>query len=48
MIMVSWNCSGLGSASKLNVVKELISIEKPPILLIQETKMNVEEATKLG
>jgi hypothetical protein len=48
MILVYLNCRGLDNNPKTIVVKDLIRYEKPQILPIQETKMNVEDASKLG
>jgi len=48
MIFVSWNYVGLGRAPKPLDVKDLVRTEKPQILLIKETKMNVEDVIKLG
>jgi len=45
MRYISWNCRGLGSKAKEEAIKDLIRIQKPDILLIQETKM--EENTLL-
>ena len=39
MKLVSWNFRGLGSNSKIDAMKDLISISSPDILLIQETKL---------
>ena len=43
MIVLSWNCRGLRHPSKINFLKDLIKIEKPDILLIQETKLSSQE-----
>ena len=43
MQFVSWNCRGLGSNSKEEVVKDLVRMSSPEILLIQETKMEEPE-----
>ena len=42
MILVSWNCRDPGNPSKLNTVKDLLIIETPDILLLQETKIDEE------
>ena len=39
MKLVSWKFRGLGSNSKIDAMKDLISISSPDILLIQETKL---------
>jgi len=46
MILVSSNCTGLGSGPKTLVVKYPVKSEKPSVLLIQETKMSSEEVIK--
>jgi exonuclease III len=43
MNIVSWNCWGLGSKEKVESVMNLVKKENPSILLIQETKLNMEE-----
>lgn len=50
MIIDSWNCRGLSSAQKISVARDLIENEKSFILLIQETKLQVEDIahTPLG
>eukprot|EP00253_Pinus_taeda_P035614 PITA_35614 len=39
MKFVSWNCRGLGSPTKLEVVKDLLKVEPTDILMLQETKI---------
>ena len=39
MRYISWNCKGLGSTQKTEAMKDLVRINKPEILLIQETKL---------
>jgi exonuclease III len=39
MKLVSWNCRGLGGREKKEAIGKIIRVEKPQILLIQETKM---------
>jgi exonuclease III len=39
MKVVSWNCRGMGSKVKEEAMRNLLRIETPDILLIQETKM---------
>ena len=39
MIIVSWNCRGLGSSSKVEAIKNMIKSKKLDIMMIQETKM---------
>lgn len=40
MILVSWNCRGMGSSLKTNAVRDLIKAEQPDFLLLQETKIS--------
>jgi exonuclease III len=44
MKVVSWNCRGTGQWEKKEAMGKLIRIEKPHILLIQETKLQGNEA----
>lgn len=37
---ISWNCRGLGSASRVAVVKNLVYMEKLQTLCLQETKLD--------
>jgi exonuclease III len=39
MRIVSWNCRGLGNPSKAKAAKDLLKIDPPKILLLQETKI---------
>jgi exonuclease III len=39
MKIVSWNCRGLGSNHKKEELKKLLQVEKPSILMLQETKL---------
>ena len=39
MRYISWNCRGLGSKTKEEALNDIIRINKPDILLLQETKM---------
>ena len=43
MQFVSWNCKGLGSKSKEEAIKDLVRMNSPEILMIQETKMEEPE-----
>jgi exonuclease III len=43
MKVVSWNCKGTGSKEKNEYLGKLIHIERPSILLIQETKVRESE-----
>jgi len=44
MKLVSWNCRGLGSKDKKEAMGKLVRLEKPQILLVQETKLREQEA----
>ena len=39
MNLVSWNCRGLGTSSKVEAVKDLVTMALPDVLLLQETKI---------
>ena len=39
MCYASWNCRGLGSKAKEEALKDIIRINKPDILFVQETKL---------
>ena len=43
MILVSWNCRGMGSSLKVNAVRDLVKSEQPDFLLLQETKITEQE-----
>eukprot|EP00253_Pinus_taeda_P024538 PITA_24538 len=45
--MLSWNSRGLGHPSKLVALKELINSENPEIMLIQETKQDQSEMSRV-
>lgn len=46
MKSLSCNCRGLGSKEKLEMVCHLTKLEKPHLLLLQETKKQAEEVLK--
>ena len=48
MRYISWNCRGLGSPQKVEAMKDLVRINKPEILLVQETKMEDGSALHAG
>ena len=48
MWYISWNCRGLGSPQKAEAMKDLVRINKPEILLVQETKMEGDLALQDG
>ncbi|XP_039043460.1 uncharacterized protein LOC120182600, partial [Hibiscus syriacus] len=39
--IITWNIRGLGKSEKIRAVSRLVLIEKPAILLLQESKLNV-------
>ena len=43
MILVSWNCRGMGSSLKSNAVCDLLKSEHPDFLLLQETKITDQD-----
>jgi exonuclease III len=48
MIVLSWNCRDLGRKSKEDALRDLIRVEKPTIILIQETKLEEVEELQIG
>eukprot|EP00253_Pinus_taeda_P011701 PITA_11701 len=48
MKIISWNCRGMGSKIKEEAIRNLIRIEAPDILLLQETKMEEPEFLQRG
>lgn len=42
MKLISWNCNGLRSVISKGVLEELVADEKPDVLLLQETRVQVE------
>ena len=48
MRLVSWNWKGLGNPSKDEDIKDLIKIESPEILMLQETKIKGETLLDLS
>ena len=44
MKVVAWNCRGLGSMQKLEVIKRFKSMDSASILLLQETKKTAEDS----
>ena len=42
MNFVSWNCRGLDKSTKVEAVNDLIRMDSPNVLMIQETKINEE------
>ena len=48
MQLVSWNCRGLGNPSKAEVVKDLLKIETPEILMLQETKIEGDSLLQIS
>lgn len=47
MIVVSWNCHGLGTIFKVNAARDILVKEKLEIYMIQETKTSKQENKKL-
>ena len=39
MNLVSWNCKGLGTSSKVEAMKDLITMALPDVLLLWEAKI---------
>lgn len=48
MKIISWNCRGLGCTQKDATIKDLVKMEKPMVLLIQETKMKSKDAIQMS
>ena len=48
MHILSWNCRGLGNPSKAKAVKDLVRMENPDILLLQETKIDEDSLILLS
>lgn len=42
MKLISWNCNGLRSVIAKGVLEELVLAERPDVLLLQETRVQVE------
>ena len=47
MIIVSWNCRGMGSPVKENASRDILANENLDLLMIQETKVNNQESENL-
>ena len=43
MIIVSWNIRGLNSKGKQRYIKEKLKKEKPSIMILQETKITMQQ-----
>ena len=43
MIIISWNCRGLGNRRAVEVLVDLVRSKAPTILFLMETKMTVQE-----
>jgi len=43
MIVLSWNCRGLGNLSAVRALKRLVKDEDPDILFLSETKRKAVE-----
>ena len=48
MWLVSWNCRGLGNPLKVEAFKDLLKIESPEILMLQETKIEGETLLEIN
>ena len=44
MKLFSWNSKGLGGRQKINAINNFVKKERPTMLLLQETKMEVDVA----
>jgi len=47
MIVISWNIRGLNSKGKQRYLKEKLKKEKPSVMILQETKISVQQIEKL-
>jgi exonuclease III len=47
MKIISWNIRGLKGHSKQRLLRDMLIAEKPDILLLQETKCDIEEMEKI-
>ena len=47
MKILSWNISGLNGHSKQKLLRDLILVEKPDIMMLQETKCTTEDMDRL-
>jgi len=43
MIVISWNCRGLGNRQVVEVLAELVRQKVPTVLFLMETKLSVRE-----
>jgi ribonuclease HI/exonuclease III len=48
MQYVSWNCRGLGSKIKEEALRDIVRVERPEVLLIQETKMEEVDLLRIS
>jgi exonuclease III len=48
MQYVSWNCRGLGSKMKEEALRDLVRLENPEVLLIQETKLEEKDLLRIS
>ena len=48
MRLISWNCRGLANPLKAEVVKDLLKVESPEILMIQDTKIEGKTLLKIN
>jgi exonuclease III len=47
MIVISWNIRGLNSKGKQRYLKEKLKKEKPSVMILQETKISVQQIEQL-
>ena len=47
MILLSWNCRGLGNQTVVDVLSTLVREKAPSVLFLMETKQSVEEMRKV-
>jgi len=48
MKLVSWNCRGAGNPSKVKAIGDMLKMENPYLLMIQETKLEEKQILTYG
>jgi len=48
MKMVSWNCRGAGNPSKVKAIGDMLKMENPDLVMIQETKLEEKQILIYG